>query len=57
VEADLARAIAQLVRQIVDALSVMLVGHVQVAVMLHRPVLPTATPPTRAVEKLGFFTF
>ena len=48
VEADLARAIAQLVRQVVDALSVVLVVHVQVAVVLHRTVLPAHTRAQRS---------
>ena len=39
-KADLARAIAQLMGQVVNALGVMLVGHVEVAVVLHRAVLP-----------------
>ena len=40
-KANLARAIAKLMRQVVDALSVMFVCDVEIAVMLHRTVLPS----------------
>jgi len=45
-KANLARAIAKLVRQVVDALSVMFVCDVEIAVMLHRTVLPSSTRST-----------
>ena len=40
-KANLARAIAKLVRQVVDALSVMFICDVEIAVVLHRTVLPS----------------
>ena len=49
-KADLARAIAQLMRQVVDALSVMLVSHVEVTVVLHRTVLPTRSTSSGPVQ-------
>jgi len=41
-KADLARAIAQLMRQVINTLSMMLISHVQITVMLHCTVLPVS---------------
>ena len=48
VKSNLTRAITQLMRHVVDALCVVLVGDVQVAVVLHCAVLPSSTTPLTA---------